>query len=56
MKKVLFIVSLLLMTLWIAGVFLWHLAPAIHIVLVLAVLVYIRSLLTVEANSRVAQS
>ncbi|HUR66262.1 MAG TPA: hypothetical protein VMZ03_07905 [Chitinophagaceae bacterium] len=47
MKKSFFIISLVLMTAWIAGVFLFKTTPLIHVLLLLSVLSYIRSLMIV---------
>jgi hypothetical protein len=45
MKKSFFILSLLLMTAWIAGVFLFKTTAMVHVLLLLSVLSYIRSLM-----------
>lgn len=45
MKKSFFIISLVLMTAWIAGVFLFKTTPMVHTLLFLSLLCYIRSLL-----------
>lgn len=52
MKKALFLLSLAMMTVWIAGVFIFHAPPAIHIILVLSILAYIRSLMAVSDSPR----
>jgi uncharacterized sodium:solute symporter family permease YidK len=48
MKKIMLLLSIILVTLWIAGFFLMNLHPAVHIVLAVAILLYIRSLLLVN--------
>ena len=48
MKKFLFGLSVILMTVWIVGFFIFHLPPAVHILLVFSVVVYIRSLLHIN--------
>jgi uncharacterized sodium:solute symporter family permease YidK len=48
MKKIMLLLSIILVTLWIAGFFLMKLHPAVHIVLAVAILLYIRSLLLVN--------
>jgi hypothetical protein len=48
MKKLLFLLSLALMTVWILGVFVYKASLGIHIFLVLSILAYIRSLMIVN--------
>lgn len=50
MKRALFILSLVLMTAWIVGVFLFKASFGIHVLLVLSILAYLRSLMIVEAS------
>jgi hypothetical protein len=45
MKKSFFIISLVLLTAWIAGVFLFKTTAMIHVLLLLSILSYIRSLM-----------
>lgn len=51
MKKILLLSSILMMAIWIAGYFIFRLAFAIHILLVVSVLLYIRSLLYTEETA-----
>ena len=44
MKKILLLLSITIITLWIIGFFILKLPPAIHILLAVSILVYIRSL------------
>jgi hypothetical protein len=53
MKKVLLGLSIILITLWIIGFFILKLPPVIHILIVLSLLIYIRSLLYI--NNSVSQ-
>ena len=48
MKRKLFLLSLVLMTVWITGVFIFHSSPVIHTFLVLSLIAYIKSLMTIE--------
>ncbi len=48
MKKVLLGLSILLITLWIIGFFILKLPPVVHILIVLSILIYIRSLLYIN--------
>lgn len=52
MKKLLFLLSLVLITVWIAGFFLLNSSPVMHIFLFLSVLCYIRSIMIVEVQPR----
>jgi hypothetical protein len=45
MKKMLLLSSIILVGIWITGFFIFRFPPAIHILLALSVLVYVRSLL-----------
>ena len=46
MKKVLLLVSSLLITIWVIGYFILGLPPAIHILLAASIVIYIRSVFT----------
>ena len=48
MKKMFLLLSLVLITAWIAGVFYWKMPGVVHIFLFLAVIFYLRSLMLVE--------
>jgi uncharacterized sodium:solute symporter family permease YidK len=48
MKKVLLLLSISIITLWIIGFFILKLPPAIHILLAVSILIYIRSLWAVN--------
>ncbi len=48
MKKVLLWLSIIIMTVWIIGFFILKLPSAVHILLVLSLLLYIRSLLHIN--------
>jgi hypothetical protein len=48
MKKAFFLLSLVLITLWIAGVFLWRLSGFGHSLLMVGILFYLRSVMIVE--------
>jgi hypothetical protein len=51
MKKILLLSSILIMAIWIAGYFIFRLSFGIHILLVLSVFLYIRSLLYTEETT-----
>lgn len=51
MKKILLSLSIIIMTIWIVGFFILKLPPAVHILLVLSVLIYIRSLLHITDST-----
>ncbi len=46
MKKILLLISSLLITIWIIGFFILGLPPAIHILLAASIVTYIRSVFT----------
>ncbi len=48
MKKIFFLLSLVLITLWIAGLFLWKLSGFGHSLLMVGILFYLRSMMIVE--------
>ncbi|MEO6613533.1 MAG: hypothetical protein ABIT05_16170 [Chitinophagaceae bacterium] len=48
MKKIFFLLSLVLITAWIAGVFLWRLSGFGHSLLMVGILFYLRSMMIVE--------
>lgn len=50
MKKILFISSLVLMAAWIVGVFILKAPALIHVLLVLSLILYIRTLLVQSAT------
>ena len=50
MKKVLLLLSITIMTVWIIGFFILRLSSPVHILLLLAILVYIRSLICVDSS------
>lgn len=54
MKKLLFITSLLLLTGWIAGVFIFKAPAVVHILLVLSGISYIRSLICRQSGPYLA--
>lgn len=54
MKKSFFIISILLMTAWIAGVFLFRTTAMIHVLLLLSLLSYIRSLMIIGQDPMTA--
>lgn len=45
MKKCFFVMSLVVMTAWIGGVFFFKTTPMIHVLLLLSLLAYMRSLM-----------
>ncbi|MBK7562133.1 MAG: hypothetical protein IPP43_07840 [Chitinophagaceae bacterium] len=45
MKKILLILSIVILSSWIVGYFILHLSPVVHILLALSLIFYIRSLL-----------
>lgn len=54
MKKILFISSLLLLTAWIAGAFIFKASAIVHVLLLLSGIVYIRSLIIRETAGYLA--
>jgi hypothetical protein len=54
MKKILFITSLLLLTGWIAGVFVFKSSAIIHVLLLLSGILFIRSLIQRDAANYLA--
>ncbi len=51
MKKILLLCSITVITLWIIGYFILKLPPAIHILLAVSILIYIRSLLVISDSA-----
>jgi len=56
MKKLLFLSSIVLMTVWIIGVFMMKAATPVHFFLFVSLLLYIRSLMMPPANVQVGNS
>lgn len=50
MKRTLMLLSITIMTLWIIGFFILKLPSSVHILLVISLLVYIRSLLYISSS------
>ena len=50
MKKILLLLSIIIMTLWIIGFFILKLPMGIHLLLALSLLIYIRSLLHISPS------
>lgn len=51
MKKILLSLSIIIMTFWIVGFFVLDLPPAVHLLLVVSILIYIRSLLHITDST-----
>ena len=48
MKKILFLLSIIILTVWIVGYFILKLPAAVHLLLFVSILLYIRSLVCIS--------
>lgn len=51
MKKILLLLSVMVMTVWIIGFFILKLPPAVHVLLALSIVLYIRSLVHINSSA-----
>lgn len=51
MKKILLLLSITVMTVWIIGFFILRMPPAVHVLLALSIVLYIRSLVHISTTA-----